>query len=74
MSEYIATILYKIGGPHKAPKGKTYQYKGVSSKAEQDSLLKQGWFLTLDEAVDGKVRRKAKTQTEAQEVNVLDQG
>jgi hypothetical protein len=45
------TIVYKKNGPHRGPKGSTYQYKGVSDEATLKALIQDGWFSDLYEAV-----------------------
>jgi len=46
------TIAYKKDGPHRGPKGSTYSYKGVSDEATLKTLLSDGWFLTLEDAIN----------------------
>lgn len=50
----FSEILYKEGGQHRGPKGTKYSYIGANSKKEVDQLKKQGWCLSLEEAVFGK--------------------
>jgi len=52
------TILYKKGGIHRGPKGIPFSYKGVTTEVEQKSLLADGWFHGLEEAVGLKVVKK----------------
>lgn len=46
------TMVYKLGGPHRGPKGTTYDYLGVSTEIELAKALAAGYYKTLDEAVD----------------------
>ena len=45
------SIVYKCPGQHRGPKGTTYSFKGVKTQEETDSLLNNGWSISLDEAV-----------------------
>ena len=45
------SIVYKCPGQHRGPKGTTYSFKGVKTQEETDSLLSNGWSISLDEAV-----------------------
>lgn len=51
---YFPTIMYRVPGPHRKPRGGFYAYKGAADKAEFDALLKKGWFPSYEEAVAGK--------------------
>ena len=55
-------IVYKCPGPHAGPNGKTYEYRGVSSKEEHAQKLKDGWSDSLMEAVEG-VKEDVKPDT-----------
>ena len=46
------TIVYKLGGKHFGPKGSTYSYKGVDNETDLEHLLANGWFASLDEALN----------------------
>ncbi len=46
-------MVYQCPGPH-ARKGGTFDTKGVNSKEEHEAALKNGWFNTLPEAIEGK--------------------
>lgn len=50
------TIMYRVPGPHKNPRGGTYAYKGASDPAEFDVLLARGWFATYEDAKGVKVK------------------
>ena len=53
------TIVYKSGGPNKAGKGKTYSWIGVKTEVEMGKYLGNGWFKTLEEAINPpKVKKK----------------
>ena len=47
-------IVYKVPGNNFGPKGKTYNWKPVNSKDEFKAAIKDGWFDTLEEAIEGK--------------------
>jgi len=57
-------IVYKLNGPHFGPNGTTYEYVGVNSEEELKLRLKEGWFDTLDEAVNGKPKKEAPAKEE----------
>ena len=59
----METIVYKLGGPNVACKGKTFSFKGVKSEEEFKELLSSGWFATLEEALEGKKPVAKKTAT-----------
>lgn len=48
-----SNIVYRCPGPHQRPGG-TFDYLGVNSEAEHAQALKDGWFETMPEAIDGK--------------------
>tara|TARA_R110000822_G_scaffold5593_12_gene23936 strand:- start:1842 stop:2159 length:318 start_codon:yes stop_codon:yes gene_type:complete len=56
------TILYRIPGPHKKPRGGTYAYQGAADQAEFDTLIAKGWFPSYEDAaskLDKKPKAKA---------------
>ena len=53
MSDF-PTIMYRVPGPHRKPRGGFYAYKGAADQAEFEALLKKGWFPSYEEAVAGK--------------------
>jgi len=59
------TIMYRVPGPHKKPRGGTYAYRGAADKAEFDELLKKGWFPSYEEAAAGKTAKKIIEAAEA---------
>jgi len=59
------TIMYRVPGPHKKPRGGTYAYRGAEDKAEFDALLKKGWFPSYEEAAAGKTAKKIIEAAEA---------
>ena len=59
------TIMYRVPGPHRKPRGGFYAYKGAADKAEFDALLKKGWFPSYEEAVAGKIAGKIIEAAEA---------
>jgi hypothetical protein len=52
------TIMYRVPGPHKKPRGGTYAYRGAADQDEFDALLAKGWAASYEEAVGGKTARK----------------
>lgn len=64
------TIVYRVPGPHKKPRGGTYAYRGATDKAEFDALLKQGWHPSYEEAAAGKAAGKIIEAAEAFEDSV----
>lgn len=48
----LPTIVYKTPGSY-AYAGGTFDYKGVNTEAELEHFIKDGWFLSLAEAIDG---------------------
>ena len=59
------TIMYRVPGPHKKPRGGTYKTTGAADKAEFDELLKKGWFPSYEEAAAGKIAGKIIEAAEA---------
>jgi len=52
------TIMYRVPGPHKKPRGGTYAYRGAADQEEFDALISKGWFPSYEEAAAGKTARK----------------
>lgn len=52
MTEY-SDIVYRCPGPYQRPHG-TFDFRGVTSKVDHEQALKDGWFNTLPEAIEGK--------------------
>lgn len=52
------TIMYRVPGPHKKPRGGTYAYRGAADQEEFDALISKGWFPSYEEAAAGKAARK----------------
>lgn len=52
-----SNMVYRCPGPHQRAGG-TYEFRGVTSKAEEDELLRAGWFETLPEAINGRAALK----------------
>ncbi len=46
-------MVFKVPGKHVRPNG-TYDFTGVSNAEELAAKLKEGWFLTLAEAIEPK--------------------
>lgn len=59
-------IVYKLGGKHFGPNGSKYDFAVVKNKSEFDQRIKDGWFNTLDEAVNG-VSNLAPTRDEVKQ-------
>lgn len=59
------TIMYRVPGPHKKPRGGTYRTTGAVDKAEFDALLKKGWFPSYEEAAAGKIANEIIKAAEA---------
>lgn len=59
------TMVYRVPGPHKKPRGGTYKTTGAADKAEFDELLKKGWFPSYEEAAAGKIAGKIIEAAEA---------
>lgn len=56
------TILYRIPGPHKKPRGLTYAYAGASDQEQFDALIAKGWSPSYEDAaskLDKKPKAKA---------------
>lgn len=47
------TVVYRDKGPHQRPGG-TFNCAGANDGEHLQELFKQGWFLTLREAIAGK--------------------
>ena len=47
------TIMYRVPGPHKKPRGGTYAYRGADDQETFDALRAKGWFPSYEEAVIG---------------------
>ena len=67
MSDF-PTIMYRVPGPHRKPRGGTYAYRGADDQEAFDALLAKGWFPSYEEAVAGKVAGKtAKAEASVEE-------
>ena len=62
-------ILYRTPGHHRGNGGKTYDFKGCTEE-EAPELLDNGWYLTLGEAEEGKIKEEV---IELDEETLLDQ-
>ena len=63
------TIMYRVPGPHKKPRGGTYGYRGADDQEAFDALLAKGWFPSYEEAVAGKVGNKAAAKVEDESID-----
>lgn len=59
------TIMYRVPGPHKKPRGGTYGYRGADDQEAFDALLAKGWFPSYEEAAAGKIAGKIIEAAEA---------
>lgn len=59
------TIVYRVPGPHKKPRGGSYAYRGAADKAEFDALIAKGWSASYEEAAAGKTAGKIIEAAEA---------
>lgn len=57
-NEKFQETVYKSGGPHRAPKGRSYSFHSASSEEELKQLLDNGWHKTLEEALFPKTKKK----------------
>ena len=53
-------IVYRVPGKHFGPNGKSYDFIPVESEDELNQRLKDGWFNTLEEAVNGTHGKRAR--------------
>lgn len=49
----LPTIVYRCPGPHQRPGG-TFDFVGIETDEDLKEALLDGWFLTMDEAVNKK--------------------
>lgn len=49
------TILYRVPGRIRKPRGGTYSYIGAADQAAYDKLIATGWFPSYEEAKGGKL-------------------
>lgn len=63
------TILYRVPGPHKKPRGKSYAFKGAADKNAFDALIAKGWSASYEEALIASqpLKPKAKEVEKAEE-------
>jgi hypothetical protein len=62
------TILYRIPGPHKQPRGLTYAYTGAQDQEQFDALIAKGWSASY-EAAASKLDKKPKAKAKAIEID-----
>ena len=58
----MTEIVYKVPGKNAGPPGKTYDWMPVRSKEEFEQATKNGWFNTLEEAVNGKANEQERAR------------
>lgn len=61
------TIIYKKGGKHRGPGGKGYSYKGVSTEEELKTLLSDGWYDNLNDAMALAPKKEKQTDVPQEE-------
>lgn len=60
------TIVYRSPGPHRGPRGTTFDYLGVDDEAGMTAALSEGWHKTIDAALGvGKVIAAAEVLDDA---------
>ena len=52
------TIMYRVPGPFKKPRGGTYGTRGAADQEAFDELTAKGWFPSYEEALGGKKAAK----------------
>ena len=57
-------IVYRVPGKHYGPGSKTYDFIAVNSEDELDERLEEGWFNTLEEAVNGEAKPLKRARNE----------
>ncbi|MCK5600585.1 hypothetical protein KAR91_01880 [Candidatus Pacearchaeota archaeon] len=57
-------IVYKVPGKNAGPYGKSYDWMPVNSEGELSRALKDGWFNTLEDAVNGKVEKRERARND----------
>jgi hypothetical protein len=53
------TIMNRVPGPFKKPRGGTYGTRGAADQEEFDALTAKGWFPSYEAALGGKKAAKA---------------
>ena len=48
------TIVYRIPGPFKKPRGGTYAIRPAADKEEFDALIAKGWSVSYEQAISEK--------------------
>jgi hypothetical protein len=57
------SMVYKVPGKHVRPHG-TFDFAGVNNAEELEAKLKDGWFLSLSEAIEPKKEAPVVATTE----------
>lgn len=57
-------IVYRVPGKHYGPGSKTYDFAPVNSEEDLKQKLEEGWFNTLEEAVNGKAKSLKRARNE----------
>ena len=66
------TIFYKCPGQHRGPKGMSYNFKGVSTQEQADLLMKNGWSISLHDAVEGtKPKPEVKIEVKTEKIEEI---
>ena len=59
------TIMYRVPGPFKKPRGGTYATRGAADQEAFDELTAKGWFPSYEAALGGKKAAKVIEAAEA---------
>ena len=59
------TIMYRVPGPFKKPRGGTYGTRGAADQEAFDELTAKGWFPSYEAALGGKKAAKVIEAAEA---------
>jgi hypothetical protein len=59
------TIMYRVPGPFKKPRGGTYGTRGAADQESFDELTAKGWFPSYEAALGGKKAAKVIEAAEA---------
>lgn len=57
-------IVYKVPGKNYGPGSKTYDWMAVNSEDEFNKAVNDGWFNTLEEAIEGKVKKRERARND----------
>ena len=63
------TILYRVPGPHKKPRGLTYAYTGAEDQEQFDALIAKGWSASYQDAANKLDKKPEAKAVEIDEVS-----